>query len=304
MASEENLRADTDARAPLPQGRGTGGRWLIVIVLLLVAAAIAWWFLRQSPAPVVSTEPPAVQPAAVEPAAPVPAPAASVADAGDAAASEVVPPPRAPVDQPALTEAGVPSALAALVGDSALRTLVIGDDFVRRFVVTVDNLPREHAASRLWPVQPTAGRFQAAERDGALLAEAGNSERYTPFVALIEHLDPRAAVALYARMLPLMQREYEELGYPGQRFHDRVIAVIDHLLGAPKAPEPLALHLVEVKGEIPSTRPWVRYEFADPKLQTASAGHKIMLRIGNANQARVKTALRALRAELLRSGQR
>jgi len=53
-----------------------------------------------------------------------------------------------------------------------------------------------------------------------------------------------------------------------------------------------------VKGEVPSLRPWVRYEFADPAFESASAGHKIMLRVGAVNERRLKTKLRELRAEL------
>lgn len=101
-------------------------------------------------------------------------------------------------------------------------------------------------------------------------------------------------------MLPLLQAAYEELGYPGQRFHTRLMTVIDQLLAAPAAPELIALTLVEVKGEVPSERPWVRYEFADPALESASAGQKIMLRVGAVNQRRLKAQLHALRAELVR----
>ena len=117
---------------------------------------------------------------------------------------------------------------------------------------------------------------------------------------LTEQVDKRAVVALYARLLPLLQQAYEELGYPGQRFHARLLTVIDHLLAAPEPPQPLALTLVEVKGEVPSQQPWLRYEFADPALEAASSGHKLMMRVGVVNERRLKTQLRALRAELVR----
>ncbi len=38
--------------------------------------------------------------------------------------------------------------------------------------------------------------------------------------------------------------------------------------------------LVEVKGSVPSLRPWVRYEFVDPDLEAQSAGRKILMRMG------------------------
>ena len=68
----------------------------------------------------------------------------------------------------------------------------------------------------------------------------------------------------------------------------------------PAAPGLIALTPVEVKDEVPSERPWVRYEFADPAFESASAGQKILLRVGAVNQRRLKAQLRALRAELVR----
>jgi hypothetical protein len=65
----------------------------------------------------------------------------------------------------------------------------------------------------------------------------------------------------------------------------------------------LPLVLTEVKGEIPSTRPWLRYEFADPAFEGASAGQKMMLRVGATNERRLKTKLRELRAELVKQAQ-
>ena len=55
------------------------------------------------------------------------------------------------------------------------------------------------------------------------------------------------------------------------------------------------VQLLEVKGEVPSQRPWVRYEYTDPALQQLSAGQRLLLRLGPAHQARVLDWLRALR---------
>ncbi len=53
--------------------------------------------------------------------------------------------------------------------------------------------------------------------------------------------------------------------------------------------------VTEVKGPIPSTRPWARYEFVDPRLEGLAAGQKIVLRIGPEHATRLKAWLRALR---------
>ena len=268
--------------------------WVALALAIVALAAGGWWYQRSrvpAPAPEVQALPVPPQP---EPVVAAPAPAA---------AASVAPLPEPKVAEGPLAQAGVSAALAALVGPKAAHSLLITDDFVRRFVVTIDNLGRDHAASRLWPVQPTPGRFQVVERDGRTYANPDNAARYTPWVLLVEQIDMRAAVALYGRMLPLLQQAYEELGYPGQRFHTRLMTVIDHLLAPPNAPELIALTLVDVKGEVPSERPWVRYEFANPALESASAGQKIMLRVGAVNQRRLKAQLLALRAELVRQAQ-
>jgi hypothetical protein len=299
MAEQAPIRSDATpevgARTLLPPPRQRSGLgWVLLALLILGLAAGGWWVLR-SPGPAPGPELQAL------PAAPQPG--AAAAASAPAAAASVLPLPEPKVAEGPLDEAGVVAALAALVGEPALRSLLITDDFVRRFVVTVDNLGREHAAPRLWPVRPTPGRFQVIEREGRSYANPDNAARYTPWVLMAEQLDPRAAVALYGRMLPMLQQAYEELGYPGQRFHTRLMTVIDQLLATPDAPERMALTLVQVKGEVPSERPWVRYEYADPAFEAASAGQKIMLRVGTVNQRRLKAQLRALRAELVRQAQ-
>ena len=294
MAQQTQTRRDDGApeagsRGLLPPQQRSPFGWVALALAVLALAAGGWWYQRsQVPAPEVQALPAPPQP---EPVAAASAPAA---------AALVVPLPEPKVAEGPLDEAGVGAALAALVGPQAARSLLISDGFVRRFVVTVDNLGRDHAPPRLWPVQPVAGRFQVIERDGRSYVNPDNAARYTPWVLLAEQIDPGAAVALYGRMLPLLQEAYEELGYPGQRFHTRLMTVIDQLLATPAAPELIPLTLVEVKGEVPSERPWVRYEFADPALESASAGQKIMLRVGAVNQRRLKAQLRALRAELVR----
>ena len=280
----------TRALIPPPRRRRVSAGWWVLSVLLLALAVGGWWSQRGTPSPGPQAGPvPIVPPAPASAVATVPVPA-------EPASAVSLPEPK--VAEGPLDEHGVSGALSALLGAQGTR-LLITDDFVRRFVVTVDNLGREHAPPRLWPVLPTPGRFQVIERDGRSYANPDNAARYTPLVLLVEQIDPKAAVALYGRLLPLLQPAYEELGYPGQRFHTRLMAVIDQLLASPEAPELIALTLVEVKGEVPSERPWLRYEFADPRLEAASAGQKIMLRVGAVNQRRLKAQLRALRAELV-----
>ncbi len=262
--------------------------------LALLAAAAAIYLLWPQ------LNPPAPLPEVV----PVPQvvqqlPASAPPGAASAAVALAEPAPDAAVALPTLagSDDQVKTELNDLLGKPAVLKLLQTDGFVRRVVATVDNLPRAHAPPRLWPVNPTPGRFTV---DGAGRIAPDNAQRYTALVLLIEAVDPARAAALYRRYHPLLQQAYEELGYPGRRFHARLVEVVDHLLATPQPTGPIVLTLTEVKGPIPSERPWVRYEFADPKLQSLSAGQRLLLRTGEANQRRLLGWLRAFRVQLQR----
>lgn len=258
---------------------------------VVVVAALLWWRYRV-PSPEAATP----APPAVAQAEPAPPPAA-VPVIKYPIQSE---PAAAPQPLPALdqSDAQVSQALTALLGKRSVLSLLQTDGFVRRFVATIDGLPREQAASRLWPVNPTGARFLVSTRGADAVIDADNTLRYTPFVLLVENADVGQAVSLYVRLYPLFQQAYEELGYPNKYFNDRVVEVIDHLLAAPEPPGPVPVRLVEVRGPMQVTRPWVHYEFVDPELEALSTGQKLMVRVGPVNERRLKARLKAVRTAL------
>ena len=276
-------------------------RWtLYVLALLLLAVAgyFGWQYYQARQAPV----PPEPAPVASAPVAP-PAPAEPAAPAIQ---HPVEPPAGEPVAEPAslpaLADADpyVGERLGELLGrPNVLRFLQL-EGFVRRTVATVDNLGRSHAPVLVWPVNPTPGKFSPAQSaDGsAQTIHPDNAARYEPFVRFVESVDTGQAVALYRRLYPLFQQAYEELGFPGRYFNDRLVQVLDQLIATPVPATPPAVVLVEVKGEVPSTRPWVRYEYADPKLQSMSAGQKMLLRVGAGNQRRLQAKLVDIRGRV------
>ena len=109
------------------------------------------------------------------------------------------------------------------------------------------------------------------ERDGGPVIHPDNAARYTPFVLLVETVSVGRAVDLYVRMYPLLQRSYQQLGYPNEYFNDRMIEVIDLLLATPDVEYPVKVELTDVKGPIPSVRPWVRY-----RIQRSGAGVAVL----------------------------
>lgn len=264
----------------------------VVIVAAIIGAAVLWW-TQFRPAPQVPAAP-----------AEFASPAASASSRPSAATEPAEAVIQYPVEAPAAAPvdvADIGTALTDLLGRKAVLSFLALDDFPRRFVATVDNLGRSHAPPMLWPVNPTPGRFMVEERADGPIISADNSLRYTPLVLLAEAMDAGKAVDLYIRMYPLLQRTYEELGYPKRYFNDRLIEVINQLLATPSAAEQaLKVQLTEVKGPVPSVRPWVRYEFSDPALESLTAGQKILLRVGPVNERRLKAKLAAIRQELLK----
>jgi hypothetical protein len=186
------------------------------------------------------------------------------------------------------SDAPMRAALEGLLGKKAVEQFVIPDDLIRHIVVTIDNLPNEKVAERLRPVKATPGVFTVGGTEEAPLLDPTNYQRYSAIVQAIRSTDTRSLVATYVRYYPLFQEAYENLGHPPEYFNDRVIEVIDHLLAAP-----------DLQGEVALRRPGMRYEFADPELESRSAGQKVLMRMGSANAKAIKDKLRELRAELV-----
>jgi hypothetical protein len=271
---------------------------ITALIVLIVGGYFGWQYTQRVPAPAdampalaqsqpIAAPPPMAQAPAAPPAIehPVELPAS------DSAALPAL------GDSDALVSEG----LSSLLSRQNLLIFLQLDGFVRRVVATVDNLPRSHAPANRWPVNPTPQRFLTQPgSDGRETMAAANSQRYRPLVQMIEAVDSAQAVTLYRRLYPLFQQAYQELGFPDRYFNDRLVQVLDHLIATPLQPQPLAVTLVEVKGTVPSLRPWVRYEYADPKLEAMSAGQKMLMRTGPDNQARLQAKLKEIRERLVK----
>lgn len=239
---------------------------MAVAVAIAASAVYAYYVLYQS-----LTPPPTIEPATL--AAPAATPAAKAAEV--ATAPDVVPAESLPtLDN---SDALLREKLVGLMGRVPFAELILPASLVRRIVATIDNLPRETASRRVIPLTPVPGVFDPA-----------NFERYAPYVRVVEAIDEKTLVADYARAYPLFQQAYQELGFPGRQFNDRLLQAIDDLLATPEIDAPLEL-----------VRPKVLYEFASPDLETRSAGQKMLLRMGPQNAARVKAKLILVRREIL-----
>lgn len=308
--TDQDLRPPSQQRRASRASTGHTGKWVMGAVALAAALAAGWWAYQRkgSPAPVpVAVSTPAAPSA--PPAAPAVAPAEPVAEAAPAqAAQPETGQPLHPIVVDAET-AVTPDDAAALevavsewLGRENTLKFVALQGLAHHIAATVDNLPRSHAAPRLWPLSPVGGRMVITEDDNGMHIAAANASRYDALAGFVKAVDPVQAAALYRKVYPALQQAYENLGYPGKHFNDRMVQVIDHLLQTPQVNGPLRVKLVQVQipGQAAAApqQPWLRYEYADPQLQSLSAGQRILLRLGPAHAQTVQAQLRALRGQL------
>ncbi len=258
-------------------------RWLLFFAVIVCAGA-AYYLLSPHEAP----QP---QPVTME-QVPTPAPSTNEVEA-----LTRHPLPRAPTQDaepekplPALNDSddAIQAALTPLFGARPLDTLLNFDGFIKRVVVTVDNLPRTKLPVQRLPAFPLPGKFLVEQgTGGAIEIDPDNYKRYKKYVAMFASMDSSKIAAIYFHFYPLFQDAFRDLGYKSAYFNDRVIAAIDDLLAAPDVHDPVQL-----------VQPSVFYKYADARLEGLSAGQRLMIRIGSDNAARVKAKLRELRDAL------
>ena len=249
--------------------------WWVVGGVIVVAIAAGIWY-RYFYAATAPTPPPMTQ-------QPVPAAPPETGPANP------LPPETSTTALPALNDSDqiVADSLAGVLGHPTVAQFLVPQSIVRHIVVTVDNLPGKKVAVDLRPVKPTSGQTAVTTQGDSIMLSEANFDRYTPLVHAVQAADVKALAVVYLRLYPLFQQAYEDLGYPGKYFNDRLVAVIDNLLEAPEVPAPIAL-----------AQPKVMYVFADPELEARSAGQKLMIRMGPANARIIKTKLREFREEI------
>ena len=252
-------------------------RMIGVIVLVALAAAGYWgWLEWQKRRP------------AAEPVAVAPAPAKQeAAPAGPPAIQHPIAPTNEPLPALADSDAVVTKALGELVGAGRLADVIVPGNVVRKIVASVDNAGRQQLYTRTTPLKPPPSKFMVTGSGDARTINPRNAARYAIYAQVVEQVDAQKFATTYQRHYPLFQQAYEELGYPGRYFNDRLVEVIDLLLATPEAPAAPAL-----------VQPKVNFEYADPRLESLSAGQKALVRMGPTESARIKTKLREIRAAI------
>lgn len=255
---------------------------IIVISAIAVAVAAYFWWEQTKLSPVTEPQPEAAT-----------AVTANKEELASAPASNLPPAIQHPIETPVQDEQPhkiidrdqmLAQSLEKLFGRDLWRATFLPEQLIVRIVTTVDNLPRAEASTKMWPVRPAESWIKTNVSGEEIRLDPANSERYTPYIALVQALSINKLVSIYRQFYPYFQKAYVDLGYPDGYFNDRLVVTIDDLLATP---EPIEMPLLVQKK--------VRYQFADPDLASRSAGQKIMLRIGVDHARIVKIKLRELR---------
>jgi hypothetical protein len=271
---------------------------LVVVLALAIGVGIAVFLAlvyfkgpaakKEKPAPVVEKHP--VPPPAVSPSVPYPLPKPKPQAEKQAAAPAKKEPTVLEKPLPGINDSdnALKEALEQLFPGEKYGAFLIFDHFIQRFVLMVDNLTHRSLPVDRLPTRPAPGQFKALGEEGHQVINPKNYRRYTPFVHFVDALNTKDLVAVYVHFYPLFQKAYRQLGYPTGYFNDRLIEVIDHLLATPEIHRPIRL-----------VQHVLHYKFADPALESLSAGQKIMIRMGSDNSAKIKKKLREIRRELI-----
>lgn len=246
-------------------------RWvLLAVVAAVIAGGVVLW-KQSNPSLDKTAETPAASASAPDLHYPVPEPSSA-----------------APAEQPLPeldgSDTAVRGALEQALGQAAVEAFLVPTEFARRFVALIDSLDRHPVPLKFRPTRHVEGVPHTTPQGEYFILHPEDQKRYDLWVAALEAVDARKAADLYLHYYPLLQKAYEDLGYPGAYFNDRAVKIIDHLLATP-----------EVQGPIELVRPKVLYLFADPALEQRSWGQKALIRMGTQNATRVKSKLRELR---------
>lgn len=252
-----DLRTTSAAEPPAEEGRRPSV-WVALAILAALIGAVAYFIYGRQPLPpeqAAESRPALTQPPPAPPAEPLPA-----LDASDALIRQLV---------------------GAFSSHPQLASWLATPDLVRSFVAIVDKIaigaaPAKSAAFAK-PKQP----FQADGTGATAQMSQASYDRYNTLASVIDSVNIDGAAKAYARIKPLCEQAYRDLGYPDGDFDKKMSLALARLLDTPVPEGPVELHATSVT-----------YQFADPDLESLSAPQKQLLRMGPRNMRIVQAKLR------------
>lgn len=262
---------------------------LATTLLVLIIAAAAYWLFK--PQEVAEPTP---APVAATPAAP-----ALSNDTGPALEDDTPlaqPPDTAPVipasvaqddgltAPPASLDASDAIVLAAVSQLSPdVTAWLLPEEQIRKWVALVNALADGKVPVKNRPLEYPLPPFQVLQQDNTLWLDRASYRRASDLIKALTQMPPSRVARHYAAWQPLLQNAQDELGN-GARFSERLHTAIDRVL----AVQPLT-------GDIELKAGVLKYTYADPAREKASALEKLLWRLGPSNTLRIQNYLRDLK---------
>jgi len=260
--------------------------WVLVALLGLGLGAGAWFFLGM---PGLTPEPPPPAPRAeVDAGVPDAGPAVSVAEGNAKLAALAAG--LSPMEQLAkwLSADDIVRRIAAavnLVADGDSPRPVLGFLSVASpYPVTEVLDPKQKQAKR--PKRFKKGQKPPPARGSRFFVSPESYARYDELSQVVASIDPKAAAAAFKTLHPYLDAAFGEIGRPGRRFDDALVAALKRVTAVQVPDGQLELRL---EGAL--------YHYQDPALEALPAADKHVLRLGPKNAAKVQAALKAFAAE-------
>ncbi|MEH6710649.1 MAG: DUF3014 domain-containing protein [Paraglaciecola polaris] len=258
----------------------------IAVVLIVVIGAVLFWPAEKTIEPVPPVDVPVTT---IPDVTPLPEPEEEPMEQEPEVMPEVEAEPEAapepiPLDT---SDAAVKTELLKLSDYDALARLLVNDDLLQRFVIMTNNLaddtlPANHQV--LTAPEQSFRTFQQADKEWI---DPASYKRYTPYVDVLESLDPQSLEQLYEEYKPAINKIFAEISSPGQNFDDTLIEAMDLLLDTPEVPVPVEVYTDSVM-----------FKFKDQRLEELTAPQKQLLRTGPENMRRIKAKLRELKSAI------
>lgn len=232
------------------------------VLAVAVLGGALWFFFGR-------TRPP--QPV---PAAEIAAPAATAVNAEEPGRPAVVLPPMNEMDP------FVRQMFSTLGSHPQLVAWLATDDLVGSIATAIGRLSQGQSPSRdLAAMRPKPG-FATVTRRGVTYVDRASYARYDPLVLAATSIEPAKLAEVFVTLEPRLAEAYSRQGYRGT-LRDAVQRAAATVVATPDTPEEIQL-VPGVGG----------FAYANPQLQSLPAAQRHLVRMGPANVARLREAVR------------
>lgn len=257
---------------------------IVAVVLLIIPLMIYFFFIKKTPV--------ALPPTPVDPGGPV--------------VSQSRPEPETVGDEASFGPSVLGEDVTLDTSDTPVRQLLNdvsahpefsqwlkNRDLLRKAVAVTANIANGESPSThlqfLFP-RGTFNTFSVAETGGKIMIDPLSFRRYDFITRVLVSLETERLAARIEGLMPLLDKAYGELGYPGDDFRSTLIVALDTLLETPVP-----------KGKILLVEKVTAYAYADPVLEGLSDAQKHLLRMGPANIRLIRRKLSELKKALIKT---